>query len=145
MRMFTVVEALKNVQEATGEKGVTSVDLPMPPGPHITHLLVVGPPSSNQSRMPLSSRDLRWNPTGALTLYTSISPPPSPSPLPPEGEGLISFCKLQINRTTTSFYGRASRRSQDGFLRPKIERFFWTDFSGEEFRRSITCLQLCSQ
>ena len=25
-----------------------------------------------------------------------------------------------------------SRRSQDRFLRPKIERFFWRDFSGEE-------------
>jgi len=26
----------------------------------------------------------------------------------------------------------------DGFLRQKIERFFWRDFSGEEFRRNIT-------
>jgi len=31
------------------------------------------------------------------------------------------------------------RRSQDRFLRQKIERFFWTDFSGEEFRKKHYC------
>ena len=57
----------------------TSVDLPMPQGPHSTHLLVVASPLSNQSRMPLSSVDRRWKPFGAHTLYRSIrctSPPP---------------------------------------------------------------------
>ena len=31
------------------------------------------------------------------------------------------------------------RRSQDQFLRPKIEPFFWRDFSGEEFREKHYC------
>ena len=31
------------------------------------------------------------------------------------------------------------RRSQDRFLRPKIERFFWRDFPGEEFREKHYC------
>jgi len=31
------------------------------------------------------------------------------------------------------------RRSQDRFLRQKIERFFWRDFSGEEFREKHYC------
>ena len=51
----------------------TSVDLPMPPGPHSTHLLVVASPLSNQSRMPFSSLDRRWNPFGSLTLNTRIA------------------------------------------------------------------------
>ena len=57
----------------------TSVDLPMPPGPHSTHLLVVALPLSNQSRMPFSSLDRRWNPFGALILNTRIASTLSPS------------------------------------------------------------------
>ena len=38
-----------------------------------------------------------------------------------------------------------SRRSQDRFVRPKIERYFLESFFRERnFGRSITCLQLCS-
>ena len=33
----------------------------------------------------------------------------------------------------------ALRRSQDWFLRPKIERFFWRDFSGENFLEQHYC------
>jgi len=58
----------------------TSVDLPMPPGPQSTHLFVMGSPLSNQSRMPFSSLDRRWNPFGALTLNTCIATTWSPSP-----------------------------------------------------------------
>jgi hypothetical protein len=34
---------------------------------------------------------------------------------------------------------RVWRRSHDWFLRQKIERFFWRDFSGEEFREQHYC------
>jgi len=33
----------------------------------------------------------------------------------------------------------ALRRSQDRFFETKIERFFWRDFSGEEFREKHYC------
>ena len=69
----------------------TSVDLPIPPGPHSTHLLVVTSLLSNQSRMPLSSVDRRWKPFGAQTLYTSIS---CLSPPPPRSQDLccVAVC-----------------------------------------------------
>ena len=50
----------------------TSVDLPIPPGPHSTNLLAVASPLSNQSRMLFSSLDRRWNPLGTLILNTHI-------------------------------------------------------------------------
>ena len=39
----------------------------------------------------------------------------------------------RVRRTILNFYRGTPCRSQDGFLRQKIERFFWRDFSGEEF------------
>ena len=36
-------------------------------------------------------------------------------------------------------FWRSLRRSHDWFLRQKIERFFWRDFSGEEFREQHYC------
>ena len=45
----------------------TSVDLPIPQGPHSINLLVVASPLSNQSHMLFSSLDRRCNPLGTLT------------------------------------------------------------------------------
>ena len=77
----------------------TSVDLPMPPGPQSTHLLVVSSPLSNQSRIPFSSLDRRWNPFGALTLNTRIAPT---LPLSPRAVGALITCGLRVQKHTLS-------------------------------------------
>ena len=44
---------------------------------------------------------------------------------------------VSVSLRASCFHGL--RGSQDRFLRPKIERFFWRDFSGEEFREKHYC------
>jgi len=77
----------------------TSVDLPMPPGPHSTHLFVVVSPLSNQSRMPFSSLDRRWNPFGALTLNTRIAPTRPLTPRAVGARGALTTQGLRVQST----------------------------------------------
>ena len=49
-------------------------------------------------------------------------------------------CDLRVASLMCIMHMRdATRRSQDWFLRPKIERFFWRDFCGEIFLEQHYC------